>query len=377
MENRKKQHYDKKKFIWLITSLLSFCVFLVLLWIYQYKQAGLDHQTMAARWSDKKDVTQISAFFSTKAGITEDALIQFGHTLDSLLQEASIENPSENPQARLWVAAYSATGEVNLSAGKRTMTADCLGVGGDFFLFHPLKLLTGSYFSGSDINQDYCLLDEDGAWQLFGSNDIAGQIIYLDEKPLVVAGVIEREKGRLPEAAGLSSTIVYLSYDKLKEHNQGEAPIINHYEIVMPNPVKGFAIQKVRENLQVDEKEVEIVENTRRFDLLNSLKLFTQLGTRSMNGKAIIYPYWENIARGYEDILAILVLGMMITFGYPFVSCCLWLCYKWRHKGFTVKDAILSVKDKLDRKVEKIRAEKSENSPCQIKRKDEEDYEKE
>ncbi len=66
-----------------------------------------------------------------------------------------------------------------------------------------------------------------------------------------------------------------------------------------------FAYSKVKEGIGIDEKNVEIVENSRRYSLPNRIKTILAFGTRSMNGKAIIYPYWENLARGYEDIFAL------------------------------------------------------------------------
>lgn len=63
-----------------------------------------------------------------------------------MLQEASITETSENPSARLWVDAYSADGKITLVNGKNTLDANAIGIGGDFFMFHPLKLITGAYF---------------------------------------------------------------------------------------------------------------------------------------------------------------------------------------------------------------------------------------
>ena len=71
--------------------------------------------------------------------------------------------------------AFSPIERITLQNGKKSVSAKAIGVAGDFFLFHPLKLLDGSFFSGSDVMQDYVVIDEDMAWQLFGSNDVAGK----------------------------------------------------------------------------------------------------------------------------------------------------------------------------------------------------------
>lgn len=335
-----------KKWILYISGGISLLIFFILLAVTDHMAEALPEQQMAARWSESGGVAQISCFFSADRYVTEDTLREFEYSLDSFLKEASITQESENPGARLWVDAYSAEGRVTLSNDNgSSLEAEATGVGGDFFLFHPQKLLYGAYFSGNDVNQDYCIIDQDAAWQLFGSNDVAGKMVYIAGIPHIVTGVIERPDGRLVEAAGLDSTHVYVSLSTLERY--GSSRGINHYEIVMPNPVKEFALKHVKEQLQRDEKETEVLENTSRFSLLNRLKVIGEFGTRSMNGKAIIYPYWENVARAYEDIIGLLTVFMLIFLLYPSVFVLVILIRWWRHKGWTFKSVWLKMIDKL------------------------------
>lgn len=342
-----------KKIVLGISGGISFLIFLILLFTTNYLGQSQLSQTAAARWSSKKNASQVSCFFSVGSGITEDAIIDFEHTVDNALVDASVVQESENPGARLWADAYSADGTVNISTDKASITADAIGIGGDFFLFHPVQLLYGAYFSGNDLMKDYCVIDEDAAWQLFGSNDVAGMMVSIGGVPHIVTGVVERPKGRLAEAAGLDSTLVYVSYQTLSE--LGISHGINHYEIVMPNPVTGFAVNYIREQLGNEEKETEVVENTTRYSLLSRLKLLTQFGVRSMNGKAIIYPYWENIARGYEDILALMTFFGILFLAYPVGLALVLFCIWWKHKGWTLRDVRLKLMDKAERWVEKRR----------------------
>lgn len=351
-----------KKILLSISGAISFAIFLILLLVSNHLAGKQDSQQMAARWSKEKDVAQVSCFFSTNAYVSEDTILEFEHSLNAALQEASIAVESENEGARLWADAYSADGKITISSDRASISADAIGIGGDFFLFHPLQLLSGSYFSGNDINKDYCVIDEDAAWQLFGSNDVAGMMVYIGGIPHIVTGVVHRLEGKLEEAAGLSDTLVYVSYKTLSE--LGTSSGINHYEIVMPNPVSNFAENLVRENLGSNEKEVEILENTTRYSLVNRLKVIAGFGTRSMNGKAIIYPYWENIARGYEDVIALLTFFMLLFLVYPIVLILVVVIRWWRHKGWTLKDVAYQIKDKAERHMEKRRKNK---------RKDEED----
>ena len=340
-----------KKLLLSISGAISFVVFLILFAVTGHMAQEQESQQMADRWSEKKDVAQVSCFFSPNASVTVDSIEEFEHSLNSVLQEASITSESPNEGARLWADAYSADGRITVSSDRTDLEADAIGIGGDFFLFHPMKLLNGSYFSGNDLNHDYCVIDEDAAWQLFGSNDVAGMTVYINGIPHLVSGVIERPSGRLEKASGLDSTVIYVSYQTLDE--QGTNNGINHYEIVMPNPVSDYAVNLVRERLGGNEKEVEVLENTSRYSLVNRFKVVLDFGTRSMNGKAIIYPFWENIARGYEDIIALFTVCMLLLILYPIILLLVIFIKWWRHKGWTFKDVWHYVKDKAERCVEK------------------------
>lgn len=346
------QRLSGKQLILLCTGILSCIVGLVINGVGGYMAGKLDAQNMAERWSEDGDVSQISCFFSREAGMTENNIINFEHALDTALEEASIVNHSENPGARLWVDAYSASGKVTLTSQRTSVEVSAVGVGGDFFLFHPLKLLEGAYFSGADLMQDHIVIDEDAAWQLFGSSDVDGQMITINGVPHMIAGVIKREDGRMADAAGLSSSVAYVSYGTLTQY--GTSYGLNTYELVMPNPVTGYAKTYVMENIGVMENEVEIVENTTRYELLSRFKLLAQFPTRSMSSKAIIYPYWENIARGYEDILMLFLVLTLLFLLYPAILLIILIVRAWKHKTWTVAGVWYEIKDKIGRLREKL-----------------------
>lgn len=336
-----------------ISGAASFLLFLILVAVISNFSSKQQSQQMADRWSEKKDISQVSCFFSPNAEVSVDTIETFRHTIDKALQEASITQESVNPGARLWADTFSADGKITLESDKASLEADAIGIGGDFFQFHPLNLLNGSYFSGNDLMQDYVVVDEDAAWQLFGSNDVAGMTLYIKGVPHMVTGVVKRDEGKLSEAAGLDSSLVYVSYDTLL--NLGSSNGINHYEIVMPNPVSKFAYNYIEKNIGVEEKEMQVVENTTRYGFLERLKVLASFGTRSMNGKAIIYPYWENVARGYEDILGALTLAAFVFLMYPVIIIVIWVIILWRHKTWTARSVYHLVQDKAERRMEKLR----------------------
>ncbi len=357
---KRKKGFSAGSLIFLAVCVVFFLIFVVFHGVSAHKINSLIEQQMAKRWSTEENVSQISCFFSVNAGITEDFIETLEHSLDDALKEASIVSQSENPSARLWADAYSADGQITVESNISTVTADALGIGGDFFLFHPMQLLSGSYFSGNDLMQDYCILDQDAAWKLFGSYDVAGQSVTIGGRTHIVTGVVKRPEGKLYEAAGLDGSLIYVSYETLKNYGRNNG--INHLEIVMPNPVSGFALDYMKKAVSIDEKEVEIIENSTRFHMLNRIKHIAKLSARAMNGKAIIYPYWENVARSYEDRLALLMLFELIFFSIPCIMIIIKLVIMWRRKTWTVKSVLQSAKNKAESVwYRRIRKHKKEN----------------
>jgi hypothetical protein len=348
---------SRKRKILTITGAVSFVIFLIFTGIIASLVSQQASQQMAERWGGE-DTAQVSAFIAGDAQMSQDTLENFRHSIDDALQANSITVESTNPSARLWIDAYSAAGKLTVKSDRGSIDAEAIGIGGEFFQFHPEQLLYGAYFSGNDILKDYCILDEDGAWQLFGSGDVAGQMVTINGIPHVVTGVIRRPVGKLYRDAGLDSTIVYVSYETLRD--LGTDYGINHYEIVMPNPVTSFAANYIKDNIGVPEEDLEVVENSTRYDLLKRLGLITKFGSRSMNGKGIIYPFWENVARGYEDITALLTFISLLFFGYSLVLAVIGIILGWKHKHWTLKSMYIKVKDNWERRRERSWAKKQD-----------------
>ena len=321
----------------------------------EIKKNGMEDQTVAARWSADGDAAQISCFFTESTQVDKNKIRAFEVQLDKVLTEASITAPNEN--ARLWADAYSAQGEITLVRDRQSLDAKAVGIGEDFFLFHPVRLLNGAYFDGSDLMRDKIIIDEDAAWQLFGSNDVVGMTVTIGGIPHYISGVVKRASGRFNEAAGLNQTVVYVSYETLSELGKTEG--INTYEVVMPDPVKGFAYSKVKENFGIDENGMWVVENSARFGIENLLTVISEFGMRSMNTYAIRYPYWENAARGWEDVLALVLVLQILFLLIPAVMISVILIVSWKRKQWTWKDVgscLVSGKDKV---AERFRDEKN------------------
>jgi hypothetical protein len=323
-----------KKQLWLSTTVIVSLLLVLFLQIVSASiKNSLDTQQMATRWDSKGDSTQVTCFISEKIEVTPKQLTNLEHAVDAALQEVSIT--AEDGKSRLWADAYSARGEVTVVSSKTSITGSAVGVGGDFFLFHPLDLLNGSFFSDDDLMQDYIILDEDAAWQLFGSNDIEGMQVTIKGVPHIIKGVIKRDSGRMNDQAGNDKITFYISYNSLLKY--GTSKGINTYEIVMPNPISGFALKTIKEKIGIEETDIELVENTRRYSLSSLGNVLLEFGTRSMNQKGIIYPYWENVARGYEDILAMLLFWKGIFLFIASVIIMAYIGYRFKHRMWNIK----------------------------------------
>ena len=201
---------------------------------------------------------------------------------------------------------------IYLEGPSRSMQIDCLAVGGDFFVFHPIKMINGSYFDGNDLMQDGIILDEESAWQLFGSSDVVGKTLYYGDRVLYVKGVYEREENKLFHYARGDRPEIFVPFDLL---DSTEAPLdITCVEICMPNPVKNFATGILDEISTLDSSTCETVENSSRYTVENLWVVFKNKKYRSMQNHDIIYPYWEKIARYEEDILAPKAVVMVVSF---------------------------------------------------------------
>ena len=114
---------------------ISAILFLALTGVIALLAGRQAEQHIDQRWDSEGGVAQVSCFFSPNAGVTQDSISTFEHTLDSALKEASIEQDSPNPGARLWADAYSADGTITLSTDKGSVEADALGIGVIFSCF--------------------------------------------------------------------------------------------------------------------------------------------------------------------------------------------------------------------------------------------------
>ena len=77
--------------------------------------------------------------------------------------------------------------------------------------------MSGSYFDGEDLYKDGVVIDENVAWQLFGSNNVAGMYVEINGVQYPVRGVVKSDKGYLSDEADEEATDILRSDDADEE----------------------------------------------------------------------------------------------------------------------------------------------------------------
>ena len=193
---------------------------------------------------------QASAFFplGSEKGISD--IYTFRSAMDGKLLDVSLEAAEGAPP--LWFDAYSGSGELAVTGNKGSATVPALGLGGQWFSFHPLELRSGGYFTEDELMHDRVILDEKLAWQLFGSYDLAGLTVTIGGKPFVIAGVVALEEdGASSKALGEQVGRIFLHFDALQQLTGGDGSSgIDCYELVCAEPISGFTLGLLTESFQ-------------------------------------------------------------------------------------------------------------------------------
>lgn len=388
---------NKKRNIILIILVSLFVINLILGAVANHITSLMPEMAGADRWSTEHRMAQVSLFFTEDQMVETEGIKRLEYNIEKKLNDAGVTvetyldiDPEEHSAKQkvvetikiedmgneqepvekvptisdLYASCYSAQGIVSISFEDRTAeNISAIGVGGDFFIIHPLTLVNGTYFSDDNLMRDGIVIDEDLAWQLFGSSNIVGEMVTIGGVPHYITGVIHKDRGRIRKAAGLNVSYVYLSYDSLARYGdilsgktstqevseEGDTMLtggINCYEAIMPNPVDGIAAKIVKESAGVDDRYISVIDNTARFSFFSILKVIRDFGTRSMWGKPIFYPYWENTARGWEDVLALLLFFRLICIGIIVISITVWIVHLYRNKKWTARGVLQYILDK-------------------------------
>ena len=337
MREALKKH--RRLLIWTAALLL-----LSLLCLFGYLRLSrlLDSQRAAERWKGDSDMdfAQVSAFMPGGTPLTLEQLYAFRTAMVAKFHEAALDVDNKN---QLFSDAWSGFGKVKAAGSAGKGEVGVTAVGGDYFMFHPLRLLSGGYLTAEDLMKDRVLLDRETAWLLFGGTELTGLSLTIEGVPFVVAGVIEREDDAFSRRAYGSGMGIYMSYEAYALLNENAG--ISCYEVVMPQPVKGFAYTVATGKFPIGQGQ--LVDNSARYGFFTLLKAVKSWGSRSMQSSAVAYPYWENAARSTEDACSALLVLMLLSAAMPTVlAATVALRYGKRGKAKLEEDLLPRLKER-------------------------------
>lgn len=297
----KDRTLSKKWIFWGINGLLVLLALVCLLFLHRVCTT-LPTLNAANTWAGESEMpfAQLACYLPNDQTLEEQDIWSFRQTLEKQLTDAALEAPEKGS---LYTDAYSGQGTLTVTAERGNAQVSVIGVGGDYFRFHPLQLRSGSYLAETDLMQDRVILDEELAWKLFGGMELAGLSVNINGADYYVAGVVSREDDYYSSMAYTDGAGMFMSYSALKACD--ETVSINCYELVMPNTITSYAKNMVQEHFPLNGGIV--VENSSRYSLGNLLDVIGDFGKRSMGLSGIIYPYWENAVRLTEDYAALLL----------------------------------------------------------------------
>lgn len=180
-----------------------------------WKTGGFSDQQEASRWSAEGGTAQVSAYLAKESALKEEEVRELEYQITQALAQDSIELASDNEDGKLWEDCYSAQGSLNIEYSGESMEVSAVGTGGEYFLFHPLTMLSGSYYNPDSLMKDEVLIDEETAWKLFGSYDVVGRTLQIGDMTHTISGVFRKEEGSLYEEAGEPAYLVYVHYKSL------------------------------------------------------------------------------------------------------------------------------------------------------------------
>ena len=305
----------KPRYIFIIAlNGASLLLFLLVTILEVFTENSLPDQHTAEKWAGNDRYAQISVFTDGANSYTIDGIFTARVDIEKKLVENSFAPEKEN--TRIWTDAFSTSQmKAMISSDRTSAEATMIVTGGDFFLFHPLDMISGYYYSDSDTMHDRIVIDNVLAWQLYGASDIAGKPVTINGKYYYIAGVFRQSENSYLEKVYGSKPRAFMPYQGYTM--LGETPYFSCYEACLPNPVTGLGKQMISESIGINEENYRMVENSSRYGMKNRFALLRDNGMRSVVDAPIVYPYWENAARMTEDRSALLLLLQIVGMIFP------------------------------------------------------------
>lgn len=300
----------------------------------------------AQKWDHDGESTQVSCFFPDDSSFTTDNMNALRVKIRNELTAIASDNHGNVPEVP---DAYSTP------IGSAYVTCDSLGkgdaditaVGGEFFLFRDFKLLSGAYFSDDDIMQDGAVIERSLAWSLYGSSNIAGQLIYIDGVQFYISGVIDDPTDKYEKRTADETPRVYVSYKGAESlpqvqysgnmygdygmSSQTKLSKVTCYECIVYDPVENFAYSTITKYFKdLNFSNINIVNNTERFSPWTMAKAYKNRSDLAIRKDTVVFPYWENASRIAEFKLSPIYFWRTACFVLPLITAIWLICLAFR-----------------------------------------------
>lgn len=348
-----------KKILYIILAALNaVCIITaaILYIVFMSMSSRLASQNISESWSgeDGEKYDQLSVFLADGYGIGNDEVRRIRTDLEKKLTENSLE--ARNDNSRLYIYSFSCTPYLQTvttmsDSYAPNVEAETIVTGGDFFLFHPLLLISGSYYSDDELMQDRVVINDVLAWQLFGASNVSGMAVKINGRIYSVAGVVKLEDDKASDYLVGGKPYMFMPFDTLSE----APPTVKCFEAVLPSPVKDLAKTMLADAVGTDEKGCSIIVNSSRFSFLNCLKAAFDGGRSAVVDKSIVYPYWENAARITLANAADTAAAIVLLAAVPILTVLYFAGLLFHRRKAIIHKIAESIRDKSDELSRKMR----------------------
>jgi len=272
----------------------------------------LQSQRQAERWAGEsgKRFKQFTCVLSPGQSLDLETIYRFRSGASDKIAASDFELPAGGSA---FCDAWSVGGTLKVGGPRGRFDAAALSVGGRFFNFHPMPLLSGGYLSETDVMKDRVVLDEQLAWMLYGSTDLTGVTVEIGGLDFVVVGVVAQPDDRFTRAVSEGGPTLYMDFEN---RALTSADGVVCYEVVLPEPVKGFARSVAEDPFAT---RGLVVENTGRFSFGASMQRLRSIGKLGTRTTAVTFPVWENAAIAAETACALLRFAALLCLIWPAV----------------------------------------------------------
>ncbi len=259
--------------------------------------------------------------------------------------ESSNQPDTEEPETKIWIDAYSASCNATVTSLASDVSAEIpaevnlTGVGGDFYVIHPMKMESGAFIQPDTLDTKKIVLDTELSFKLFGTYQVIGRSVMIGQREYVIVGVVRHASTEVDQKTQGDYLRAYIPFAELAyllpaddsglalgEQLPGsvagastprlDSVAISCYEAVLPNRITGIAMANVLSAFEMSgkmDKNYLFVDNTDRFSPLRLWDMTFPAGETQYLRQGFTFPFWEASAQMAESTSvfwwSMLVLG--------------------------------------------------------------------